>query len=69
MADCADVDLSPDQVRTLAQAAGLSLTDEELSAITPQLNTLRQGIARLSELGLDDVEPAVTFDPRQPGAH
>lgn len=62
MAESSVVELSPDQVRALARSAGLELGEADLAAITPQLNQLRHGVASLSELNLQDVEPAVTFD-------
>jgi hypothetical protein len=50
-------DLSPDQIRALAEAAGLALTDEDLAEVTHRVNAFVEALAPLGGLPLDSVEP------------
>jgi len=50
-------DLSPTDVRALAAAAGLSLTDEDLAEVTHRVNAFVDALAPLAGLPLDTVEP------------
>jgi hypothetical protein len=50
-------DLTPDEVRALALAAGLSLTDDDLAEVTHRVNAFVDALAPLAALPLDTVEP------------
>jgi hypothetical protein len=50
-------DLSPAEVRALAAAAGLSLTDDDLAEVTHRVNAFVDALAPLAALPLDSVEP------------
>jgi hypothetical protein len=50
-------DLSPSEVRALAAAAGLSLTDDDLAEVTHRVNAFVDALAPLAALPLDTVEP------------
>ena len=57
-------DLSPDQVRALAAAAGLTLTDDDLAEVTHRVNAFVEALAPLGGLPLDSVEPLpITPEP------
>lgn len=51
------MDLSPQDVRNLAQALGLDLAPEDLTEITHRLNGFLDALAPLQALPLDTVEP------------
>jgi hypothetical protein len=53
-------DLSPEQVRALAVAAGLPLTDEDLHEVTHRVNAFVGALAPLAGLPLDTIEPLPT---------
>jgi hypothetical protein len=50
-------DLTADQVRALAAAAGLALTDDDLAEVTHRVNAFVEALAPLGRLPLDTVEP------------
>lgn len=50
-------DLSPEQVRALAAAAGLPLTDADLVEVTHRVNAFVEALAPVAGLPLDSVEP------------
>ena len=50
-------DLTFDQVRALAAAAGLALTDEDLAEVTYRVNAFVEALAPLGRLPLDTAEP------------
>jgi hypothetical protein len=50
-------DLTPDQVRALAQAAGMRLTDDDLAEVTHRVNAFVEALTPLGALPLDTVEP------------
>jgi hypothetical protein len=50
-------DLTPDEVRALALAAGLSLSDGDLAEVTHRVNAFVDALAPLAALPLDTVEP------------
>jgi hypothetical protein len=50
-------DLTPSEVRALALAAGLSLTDDDLAEVTHRINAFVDALAPLAALPLDTVEP------------
>jgi hypothetical protein len=51
-------DLDPTDVRKLAAALGLTLTDDDLGEVTHRLNAMRDALAPLAALPLDTAEPA-----------
>jgi len=50
-------DLTPHQVRALAEAAGFVLTDDDLNEVTHRVNAFLDALAPLAALRLDAVEP------------
>ena len=52
--------LSDDDVRKLALLARLELTDEEVTTLGPQLESILGFVEKLSELDTTDVEPMTT---------
>jgi hypothetical protein len=50
-------DLSPAEVRALAVAVDLSLTDDDLAEVTHRVNAFVDALAPLAALPLDTVEP------------
>jgi hypothetical protein len=50
-------DLGPTDVRALAVAAGLPLTDDDLAEVTHRINAFVDALAPLAELPLEAVEP------------
>ena len=55
-------DLTPQEVQTLAKAAGVNVLDEDLTEITHRLNVLISGIEDFSHPDLDKVDP-LPFHP------
>ena len=60
-------DLTPTEVRALAAALGLSLTDDDLTEVTHRLNALAEALAPLADLPLETVEPVPGL-PDEPAA-
>jgi hypothetical protein len=56
-------------VKTLADAAGLSIPDEDLEPLAESLTSQLASITRLDQLDLTHVHPALQFDPRWPEEH
>ena len=56
--------LSLDAMRQLAALNGFRWTDEELEHIRPALERALEPLARLEELSLDAVEPALQYRVR-----
>lgn len=54
-------ELSPAEVRTMAEAAGLPLSDDDLPEVTHRLNAFLEALAPLASLPLDRVEPWPTL--------
>lgn len=52
--------LSDDDVRKLALLARLELTDDEITTLGPQLESILGFVEKLSELDTTDVEPMTT---------
>lgn len=55
-------DLTPEQVKTLASALGLDVTDDDLVEVTHRLNVLTSSVEGFSHPDLDTVDP-VSFYP------
>lgn len=53
--------LSATEVRTMAQAAGLAIDDDDLPEITHRLNAFLDALAPLASLPLERVEPWPTL--------
>ena len=53
--------ITKETLRALARLSGLELDDDGLEEILPQVQVNADAIARLDELDLENVEPAVTF--------
>ena len=51
--------IDEDKVREVAALARLSLSDDEVSAMTIQLSRVLEYVAMLDELDTDDVEPMI----------
>ena len=54
------MDLSAGDVRKLAMLARLEVSDEEVDALVPQLESILGFVAKLSELDTDSVNPMTT---------
>jgi aspartyl-tRNA(Asn)/glutamyl-tRNA(Gln) amidotransferase subunit C len=54
------VPLTDEEVRKLALLARLELSDQEVTTVRPQLESILGFVERLSELETDDVEPMTT---------
>jgi Asp-tRNA(Asn)/Glu-tRNA(Gln) amidotransferase C subunit len=54
-----------DDLRKLAESAGLRLTEEEFEAWSPFLKAILAETDRLSDFVLDDTGPVTIFDPRK----
>jgi hypothetical protein len=50
--------MTPDQVRAMAAALGLPMTDDDVTEVTHRLQALLEALAPLADLPLDTVEPA-----------
>ena len=55
--------ISLDQLRVLAERAGLGLTDEELSALKPMFDHYAKQLKMLYDVELDAGDLAVTYSP------
>jgi hypothetical protein len=55
--------LSMEDFRTMAQKAGLVLTDEELAGLKPMYDHFAGPVAKMHELDLDAEDLAVVFSP------
>ena len=55
-------DLTPEEVKTLAKAAGVKLVEDDVPEITHRLNVLITGIESFSHPDLDKVDP-LPFHP------
>jgi hypothetical protein len=56
-------ELSPEEVRALAAAAGLPMSDDDLAEVTHRVNAFVEALAPLAALPLESVEPL----PLEPG--
>jgi aspartyl-tRNA(Asn)/glutamyl-tRNA(Gln) amidotransferase subunit C len=55
--------ISEEQVRHVAMLARLGLTDEQVSALGGELNSILEQVDRISTLDLSDVEPTAHAIP------
>jgi aspartyl-tRNA(Asn)/glutamyl-tRNA(Gln) amidotransferase subunit C len=53
----AEAKLTMDQVRHVAKLARLALSEEELQRLTPQLESILEYVAKISEVDVSGVEP------------
>lgn len=60
-------EITLDELRDLAQRAGLKLADEELQKLLPGVNRARRQVAELRMLITDSAEPAGTFSALKAG--
>jgi hypothetical protein len=51
----------PADVRTMAEATGLPMTDDDLAEVTHRLNAFLEALAPLASLALERVEPWPTL--------
>ena len=54
-------ELTPDEVRAIADAAGLPISDDDLREVTHRLNAFLEALAPLASLPLERVEPWPTL--------
>ena len=57
--------LTPDQVHAIARLARLSLSDDEVAHLAPQLDAIVGYVAKLREVDTTDVEPLAHALPVQ----
>ena len=50
-----------DTLKAMAVLSGLTLTDEKLDILLPQVQQSMDSMAQLDQLDLENVEPAITF--------
>ena len=60
--------VTPDDVKILAQSVGLHVDEEDLTEVTHRLNVIVAGVERFSHAGLDSVDP-VPFPPLEEVRH
>jgi len=53
--------VSIDTLKAIAVLSGLTLTDEKLEILLPQVQQTMDSMAQLDQLDLENVEPAITF--------
>lgn len=56
--------VSNERARKLLARSGLKLTRKQLEQLAPEMKALAKNIARLDELDLGEVEPAISFSRR-----
>ena len=54
-------DLSPDQVRKMADLVGITIEDADLPEVANRFASLMQELDRLRDLDLEGVEPVTIF--------
>ncbi|PKB65907.1 MAG: hypothetical protein BZY81_08815 [SAR202 cluster bacterium Io17-Chloro-G4] len=59
------MNIDEERVRQLAELAGISVADEDLSEVANRFASLMGELERLKELDLSDVQPVVIF-PEEP---
>lgn len=55
--------VTPEEVRRLAELAGLSFPEEDLAPVAQALTAHNEFVRDLLAEDVSDVDPAVTFDP------
>jgi len=58
-------DLSPDEVKSLGRAVGLTIDAPLLTEVTYNLNALRDLLESVNPAGLDQVEPLPIVPPHE----
>jgi hypothetical protein len=56
-------EITLNRLRTMAEQAGLKLSDEQLQGLLPGVNRSRKQVSELRELISDSLEPASNFCP------
>jgi len=59
----AEPSMSKEALRTLAQSAGVNISDDALEDLLPRMRRSAEATAGLDALDLEDVEPATVFSP------
>lgn len=59
-------DLTPEHVRRMAAAIGLSITDEDLEDVTLRLNATLEHLTALGLLDSGDAAPPAILEPESP---
>ena len=59
----AELSVTKEALKVLAELAGLDIDDTTLDEILPQMQRSAEAIARLDALDLEQAEPACTFTP------
>lgn len=55
--------ITPDQVRHVAKLARLALSEDELTRLTPQLESILDYVAKTGRLNVEGVEPMAHASP------
>ena len=56
-----DPDLSPEQVRKMADLVGIPIDDADLPEVANRFSSLMQELDRLRDLDLEGIEPVAIF--------
>ena len=56
-----DPDLSPEQVRKMADLVGIAIDDSDLPEVANRFASLMQELDRLRDLDLEGIEPVAIF--------
>ena len=57
--------LTPQQIQTLAQIAGLDIADDRAETIAPRLQAVLDALDEIPADTLASAEPAITFAPHE----
>ena len=52
-------------LRAMASMSGLELSEERLEELLPQVQRVVEAMGELDALNLENIEPAVVFDPEE----
>ncbi len=55
--------LTPENIHTLAQIAGIQISDDRAETIAPRLQAVLEALDEIPSDELAAVEPAITFSP------
>ena len=58
-------DITPSQVQSLAQIAGIHIADDRAETIAPRLQAVLEALDEIPADALASVEPAITFAPQE----